>query len=95
MAENRLKEEDAGYYVQQHEIFSQYLNRNEFLIILETLDAVTTKKTSLLTTDVKTQKLNRVTMEEALENRAKFPGQKIKCYVGHPASSSRRGQTTF
>lgn len=68
-AMNRLKK-DVGYYTQQQEKFYQYLNVNKFFTVLEMSDAVT-RTISLLTMDVKTQKIigvNRETTEEALRS---------------------------
>lgn len=60
--EDRSKK-DANYYAQHYDKYDDYARVNEFLSIPETLEAVNTKATSLLTTDVKTRKLIGVSRE--------------------------------
>lgn len=70
-AKSGPKKKDAKYYEEQRGKFDKYLQGNEFLTILEALEAVNAKIISLLTTDVKSHRLIGVStesMEEALKS---------------------------
>lgn len=52
----RSPRKDVDYCADLKDKYEEFINRNEFLTILEALDAVNTRTISLLTTDIKSWK---------------------------------------
>lgn len=67
----KAREKDAVYFAEMQDHYWELISDNVLLTVSSTLEAVASKRVSLLTTDVKTRKLVRVsreTTEKALKS---------------------------